>query len=334
MSEFLISVSLIIPIYNQERHLDECLSSIKKQCLDDLEIIMINDGSTDKSELIAKEYLLDPRFKYYEKSNGGAASARNFGIKMASGEYIGFVDSDDIIHENFASIFIKAARENNADIVAGGKKSFVSTCDFYSSEKVLFDLADPISTLYSGFSACGRLFKSSLFKTNDDWFPDGIWAEDNGYVPFLVEQAKCILLTKDSFYGYRSGVEGSTSNSLRCVTDSPCSMLYLDKLCRNQDVFVFTVFKTVAAAICRCQNNGFKDNLNYRQYLELPQTKKLFTCLNKRLLLSDIKIFRGRDKLEFIFFWMILRDFKTASVLLYNFRRLRPIIGKLIRKIR
>ena len=95
-------VSIIVAIYNQEKYLNRCVDSLVNQTLQDIEIILVNDGSEDSSAEIAKKYVVkDPdRVLYFEKENGGLSDARNYGLKYATGEYISFVDSDDYITEN------------------------------------------------------------------------------------------------------------------------------------------------------------------------------------------------------------------------------------------
>ena len=91
-------VSVIIPVYNTSKYLDKCIDSLVNQTLDDIEFIMVNDGSTDNSkEIIEKWVKKDKRIKLYNKENGGQASARNLGLTKAEGEYIAFLDSDDYI---------------------------------------------------------------------------------------------------------------------------------------------------------------------------------------------------------------------------------------------
>lgn len=113
----MIKVSVIVPIYNAEKYLKQCIDSIVNQDLREIEIILVNDGSSDASEDICKRYLLDTRVKYISKCNAGAVLARKDGIEKASGEYIGFVDSDDWIEPNMFSTMYNAAIENHADIV-------------------------------------------------------------------------------------------------------------------------------------------------------------------------------------------------------------------------
>ena len=92
-------VSVIVPVYNVEKYLDKCLDSLVNQTLKDIEIIVVNDGTKDKSQKIIDKYVKDyPKLvKSYIKENGGLSSARNYGLKYAQGEYVGFVDSDDYV---------------------------------------------------------------------------------------------------------------------------------------------------------------------------------------------------------------------------------------------
>lgn len=113
----MVKVSVVVPIYNAEKYLKQCLDSIVNQTLKDIEVILINDGSTDGCEDICKEYLTDQRVSYYYKENEGLAAARADGLARAQGEYIGFVDSDDWLELDTYKKMYSASRINNADIV-------------------------------------------------------------------------------------------------------------------------------------------------------------------------------------------------------------------------
>ena len=88
-------LSVVIPVYNTEQYLPRCIESLINQTYKNIEIVIINDGSTDKTDSIIKKYINDSRIKYYNRSNHGIGKTRNFGIKEATGEYITFIDSDD-----------------------------------------------------------------------------------------------------------------------------------------------------------------------------------------------------------------------------------------------
>lgn len=113
----MIKVSVVVPIYNAEKYLEQCLDSIVKQTLKEIEVILIDDGSTDESESICKSFLDDDRVHYYYKENEGLAAARDDGIVLAKGEYIGFVDADDWLEPNMYEKMYEAAKTNNSDVV-------------------------------------------------------------------------------------------------------------------------------------------------------------------------------------------------------------------------
>lgn len=111
-------ISVIVPVYNIEKYLLECLESIAAQTLGDIQVLLIDDGSKDASGQICKDFIAShPNFEYYHKENGGTASARNEGLAHARGEYIGFVDSDDWIEPNMFETMYQAVKEADSDIV-------------------------------------------------------------------------------------------------------------------------------------------------------------------------------------------------------------------------
>lgn len=112
-----IAVSIIVPVYNSEKYLDQCLNSLVRQTLTNIEIIVIDDGSKDGSKQICEKYGKDKRLKYYYKENEGLAAARQDGIERASGEYIGFVDSDDWAELDMFEKMYSVAKQHEADIV-------------------------------------------------------------------------------------------------------------------------------------------------------------------------------------------------------------------------
>ena len=108
-------ISVIIPVYNCEKFIEKCLQSLVNQTLTDIEIILVNDGSTDNSQKIIEKFS-DTRIKLINKKNGGQSSARNVGLDVANGEYIGFIDSDDWVDSDFFEKLYNTAKKYNADI--------------------------------------------------------------------------------------------------------------------------------------------------------------------------------------------------------------------------
>ena len=113
----LTKVSVIVPVYNVEDYLRECLDSLINQSLDDIEIICVNDGSTDSSMEILKEYEDNPKIRIYSQDNAGLSAARNTGLEHVNGQYIYFIDSDDILCENALERLYETAEEKSLDMV-------------------------------------------------------------------------------------------------------------------------------------------------------------------------------------------------------------------------
>lgn len=185
----MIKVSVIVPIYNAEKYLKKCLDSIVNQTLKDIEIILINDGSTDGSADICKTYLSDNRVSYYYKENEGLAAARDDGMQKAKGEYIGFVDSDDWIEPDMYEKMYWAAKVNDSDIVfcncVQNENNYYFTpeleCGAYDRSGIL-DTVLPKSLAYISkdggkrsirWSNCLRIYKLSHLREHNIRFGRG-----------------------------------------------------------------------------------------------------------------------------------------------------------------
>lgn len=169
-------ISVIIPVYNTENYLRRCLDSVCNQTLSDIEIICINDCSTDNSLEILKEYSSkDSRIKLINfEENKGVAVARNTGIDVAKGEYIGFVDSDDFIDLDFYGKLYKKAAESNADAVKGKIKIHSASPNI--EKEVFYDNNDDIKTnkAYFYHSFTTAIYNTNFIKTNNIHFPEGL----------------------------------------------------------------------------------------------------------------------------------------------------------------
>ncbi|MBR3819607.1 MAG: glycosyltransferase [Clostridia bacterium] len=190
----MVKVSVIVPIYNAEKYLVQCLDSIVNQTLKDIEIILIDDGSTDGSAEICKTYLADSRVSYYHKENAGAVMARRDGISLANGEYIGFVDSDDWVETSMYETMYMEATKNNADIVFcnciqnadGHRFSPEIESGVYDRKaieemilsKTLAYVADNGERRAIRWSNCLRLYRSELIKSDISYNPEVRRCED------------------------------------------------------------------------------------------------------------------------------------------------------------
>ena len=182
-------VSVIVPIYNVEKYLEKCINSLLSQTLEDIQIILVNDGSKDNSGNIAKEYEKNnkDRVIYVEKENGGLSDASNYGLKYATGDFIAFLDSDDYIEKNAYEKMYNKAIEENADYVE---------CDFIWEfpDKIRVDKQYPYKNKKEMLSfvrvvAWNKLIKRQLIIDNNLEFPKGLRYEDVEFtyklIPFI-----------------------------------------------------------------------------------------------------------------------------------------------------
>lgn len=199
-------ISVIVPVYNVEKYLKECIDSIINQTYSELEIILIDDGSTDNSGKICDEYAKnDKRIVVLHKKNGGLSEARNYGLKIAKGDCITFVDSDDIIHHNMYEIMIKEMEDTHADLVAC---KYTSDLQIFESLDIknlnLFEI-NPIKD-FNGFISntnvvvWNKIFKKSVFI--DFEFSIGHLHEDE-YIHRLLFKTPNAVIVDLPLYFYR-----------------------------------------------------------------------------------------------------------------------------------
>lgn len=200
-------ISIIVPVYNVEKYLDKCVKSILAQTFKDFELILVDDGSKDLGGEMCDEYLkIDPRVKVIHKENGGLSSARNAGIEIAAGEFIGFVDSDDYIEADMYELLYNNIIKENADMsVCGIYDCYVGKALKKSKEcyKVL-NTEEAIFTVLEGklFSvpACNKLYKNKLF--NETRYPEKKAAEDAFVIIDLLMKCEVIVFSSEQKYYY------------------------------------------------------------------------------------------------------------------------------------
>ena len=160
-----IKVSIIIPVYNAEKHLKQCLNSLISQTINEIEVICVDDCSTDNSQNIIEDFnTKDDRIRYFSmRKNSGSGLARNKGINHAKGEYLSFVDADDhIINTNCYEEIYKFAHKNSADMVSTNLKLFTNDGKYFQN-KQCFEIASPFA---SSSSSCIRTFQNKGTPTN------------------------------------------------------------------------------------------------------------------------------------------------------------------------
>lgn len=231
-------ISVIIPVYNVEQYLEKCLDSILNQTYKNIEIILVNDGSIDKSGVICDEYSRKyNNIKVFHKENGGVSSARNLGIDNATGQYLAFVDPDDYIDPNMYEILVKKIVETNSDIAMCSfvyVKENENIVEDNSDETLVFDKEEVLRRYYTAikpFNAsflCNKLFKKELFK-EVRLDTELIIQEDTEVLIRIFNKIKLVVYVGIPLYSYliRSGAatEGEISKG-KVTTDISLLKIY------------------------------------------------------------------------------------------------------------
>ena len=294
-------ISVIVPVYNVEDYLERCLHSLVKQTIEDIEIILINDGSPDNSQKIIncfKEQYPD-KIVSVEIENSGVARARNIGLQYATGEYVGFVDSDDYVDVSMFEKLYEKAQEDEADIVASGYTRLwsASSKDFQLGETEIYgkSLKESPMILVSGVPYIwNKIFSRSMINENKISFNEFGIFEDLLFSYQCYLYANCISKCDKPLYYYRVRREGSATN-------------------RFSEKF-FDIFRVMDLLIQNCKDQGIyeilKEELEYtalnhiiiRWETEvLPEEVELKKRFFKKSLAYLSKTFPGyqRDKLYF-----------------------------------
>lgn len=304
-------VSIIVPIYNKEKIVSKCIESCINQTLKDIEIILIDDGSTDKSTLICDEYAkIDIRVKVIHKKNGGLSSARNAGLDMASGEYIGFVDGDDYISADMFEILYRTAKKNLADI---------SMCSYYicEGEKIYpksetgnttcFGNADAMLQLLQykkiNVSVWNKIYENSLF--HNIRFDEKQKYSEDGIVTFKLfgECSKLCVVDIPKYYYIRwEDSQSKEPVNLKSVQDS----------LRTAD----TIFSYILERYAQYHDEAtlhlaYSYSLNLYRLLNFYGRKNKESAVLQNQLLDSIGAFQQRY--AFNNAWFLLRIFLKCS---------------------
>ena len=228
-------ISVIIPVYGVEKYISQCLESVINQTYKNLEIIVINDGTKDRSAEIAKKYAAkDSRIKVYDFKNGGVSLARNRGVNLANGEYIAYLDSDDWVDNKFYEVLLKAAMENDADMVKCG---FIET-DCRSKDIVSFDC--DIVELNENNKCFEHYFDGVLWTVPPNAlysknlarkvsFPLNLRYEDNYSSGAFLYYAKKVISLKYAGYYYRINMDGFSKVVMKRPLDKILAISNLKK---------------------------------------------------------------------------------------------------------
>lgn len=241
-------ISVIIPIYNVEKYLEKCVDSVLNQIFKNIEIILVNDGSTDSSGEIMESY--QTKFpaivKGYSKMNGGLSSARNYGLERVNGKYVTFLDSDDYLDEDYLETLYNLAEMNNSDMVCGGQRKIDAEGEILKT--IRYQLDKNPDTIFRKFHVSGKLYKREFITRYNAHFAEGKLYEDNPFNMLMLFVAKNFRLI--DYNGYNQLVrEGSITTKkiqaeqlpYQAIEDAVKFITGHKELCNNYEVFEYTV---------------------------------------------------------------------------------------------
>lgn len=318
-------VSVIVPVYNAEKYLDKTIDSILSQTYTNLEVILVDDGSKDKSLEICNNYKeKDNRVKVFHKENGGVSSARNLGLDNAKGDYVCFCDSDDRLGNNMIEILVEVIKKTNVNMVNCGMFITEKGKEKYVSVKAdkLFDINnddDLYETLFSPELNASSVWNKIFVRENigNIRFVEGVsWGEDQIFIQeFLLKNNKFFCI-KDCLYNY---VRDNSTLSINLMKDfisksvklNSYRDLFLKKLkVENRDVwnqFYWTLIKALFAG------------MSYeRKYNELDVVKQHFNdALNCEFVKETIKNFEPNGLMQkFVYKCVKNKKFKLSHFVL------------------
>jgi len=268
----MIKVSVIVPFYNVEQYIEKCLDTLVNQTLKEIEIILVNDGSKDKSKDIVKKYLEDypEKIVYLEKENGGLSDARNYAIPYAKGEYIAFLDSDDYVEKNMYNDMYEKAKQENSCMVE---------CDFYweYKDKRKQDIGKEYKEKKEMLKnirvvAWNKLIKREILEKTQIKFPKGYRYEDVEFTYKLIPYLEKVSFLRKPYVHYIQR-QGSISNSQNERTKEIFDVLehvieyYKEKQLYEQYkevleyIYVRYAFCSSLKRVAKIQNKDIKEKL-------------------------------------------------------------------------
>lgn len=307
-------ISIIIPIYNASKYLNRCLDSVLCQEYKNIEVILVNDGSTDDSGKIAKQYeeKYKEKVKYFEKQNGGLSDARNYGLKYVTGDYISFIDADDYITENLY-MDLEKFMEEDYDMIHFKIKLVDETGKFlsenYSPTFYNKNGEDAFDELYKKDvmldTAWSYIYRKEFFIENNFKYEKGLYHEDFGLTPIIIIKAKKVASTDIEAYNYVQTSESITRGSSKNLNKRTQDLLIhydnmlkkiekfkvLDKTRENIKIYYTN---SIILATEKLENNDQKQyikEIKKRKMLKNIKARNLKQLLKKIVLNIDIRLY-------------------------------------------
>ena len=328
-------ISIVIPVYNAEKYLGGCLNSIQNQTYKNFEVILVNDGSIDHSETICKEFVeVDTRFRYFLKVNGGASSARNFGLDHVTGDFITFIDADDWVDENHLEVLINNIKENNSDMAVSSIKKFdnVSSFEFrvYSNqekyllnynklnrEEFLVILPKLIHASNSYKIAVSKLFKKEL--VSDVRFDESIiYGEDLEFFFKLYVNINSISYVDEVTYIYRLHDESSSSKFGQLHMEQELA-IYKKMYEKIEELDLPTIhYYTTISDLLEFRRDYLENRVLFNEYLKFLEIKERSVTYPKDLISVIVPIYNVSPYLRLCLESIEKQTYQHFEVLLIN----------------
>ncbi len=328
-------ISIVIPVYNAEKYLGGCLNSIQNQTYKNFEVILVNDGSIDHSETICKEFVeVDTRFRYFLKVNGGASSARNFGLDHVTGDFITFIDADDWVDENHLEVLINNIKENNSDMAVSSIKKFdnVSSFEFrvYSNqEKYLLNynklnrdeflviLPKLIHASNSYKIAVSKLFKKELVK--DIRFDESIvYGEDLDFFFKIYNNINSISYVDEVTYVYRLHDESTSSKFNQQYAEQEL-LIYKKMYEKIEELGLSTIhYYTTIRDLLEFRKDYLENRVLFNKYLDFLEIKEKSVTYPEDLISIIVPIYNVSPYLQLCLESIEKQTYPHFEVLLIN----------------
>lgn len=305
-------ISIIITAYNAEKTIERCINSILENEYNDYEIIVINDGSSDKTEKVIELFASD-KIKYFSKKNTGVADSRNFGIEKAKGEYITFVDSDDYVSNNYFENLDKYLKQG-IDIIK--RKATIINEKNNEKTKIEGPVFDEITGEQAFNELCFKdiyldtlwsyIIKKSLFTENNLYFEPNKYHEDFGLLPLVILKAKSVVSTNDYVYYYvqTNGSIMRDSDDAKTIKKSKDVLYHYDNIIEQiekydisketkENVRIYctnAILLKVKELKGKAQNDFIKE-LKKRKIYKNIKVRNLKQLIKKILLFVNIKLY-------------------------------------------
>ena len=340
-------VSIIVPVYNVEKYLEQCLDSLTRQTLQDIEIICVNDGSTDDSLDILKKYeKQDSRIRVISKKNTGYGNSMNVGLQHAKGEYIGIVESDDFVDDNMFEALYQVADRMKAEVVKSNFYIYINGEDIfwenlegtpYMEPVVPVEIPDVFKVDPSVWSA---LYRRDFIEKENIRFHEtpGASYQDVSFAFEVMCKAKCYIGIKEAFLHYRSDNANSSMKApgkVFCIMDEfhrVEDIIEKNKIYELQDIMIPVKYRRYLANFYR-MGDIYQYAFLYQMYLELKRDyekglldKAKWTDLELKNTLEIIRVnyeeFFKRNNAEYMKQYVLAKDTKNDTLAVYGVHKL------------